>query len=191
MVGQYLTASKRVGSIQWNLYWPYLKRASVLVPPIEDLARPPLPSHYMDLAHPPAHRGAKQKLIGSPPRRETGLSSIAPSRVGSTSARASPTPPTNRRASSGSATCQREWEVRRAKTLFREVDQRSATGSEVLLSLRMYEGLIPHHQVSHIPTSAEALVGYKRVEPGQYCHESNEGCYWTLRGGRQASYRES
>lgn len=33
MVDQYLIASKGVGSIQRNLYWPELKRASVLIPP--------------------------------------------------------------------------------------------------------------------------------------------------------------
>ena len=59
------------------------------------------------------------------------------------------------------------WEVRRAKHLFREVDHRSATGTEVLLSLRMYQGLVPHNEVSTIPISAQALVGFKKVEPGQ------------------------
>jgi len=59
------------------------------------------------------------------------------------------------------------WEVWRAKHLFREVDHRSATGTEVLLSLRMYRGLVPHHDVSTVPITAEALVGYKKVEPGQ------------------------
>ena len=59
------------------------------------------------------------------------------------------------------------WEVRRAKYLFQEVDNRSATGTEVLLSLRMYKGLVPHNQVSTIPITAEALVGFKKVKPGQ------------------------
>ena len=36
MVDQYLIASKGVGSIQRNLYWQELKRASVLVPPIDE-----------------------------------------------------------------------------------------------------------------------------------------------------------
>ncbi len=33
MVGQYLVCSKGVGTIQRNLYWPYLKRAVTLLPP--------------------------------------------------------------------------------------------------------------------------------------------------------------
>ncbi len=59
------------------------------------------------------------------------------------------------------------WSVRRAKHLFREVDRRSVAGTEVLLSLRMYQGLVPHNEVSTTPISAQALVGFKKVEPGQ------------------------
>ena len=36
MVSQYLVASKGVGTIQRNLYWPKLKRAYVTVPPFEE-----------------------------------------------------------------------------------------------------------------------------------------------------------
>jgi type I restriction enzyme S subunit len=59
------------------------------------------------------------------------------------------------------------WEVRSAKHLFREVDHRSATGTEVLLSLRMYHGLVPHNELSRIPITAQALVGFKKVKCGQ------------------------
>jgi type I restriction enzyme S subunit len=59
------------------------------------------------------------------------------------------------------------WEVRRLKTLFREVDDRSDTGTEVLLSLRMHRGLVPHTEVSKVPITAEALIGFKRCRPGQ------------------------
>jgi type I restriction enzyme, S subunit len=59
------------------------------------------------------------------------------------------------------------WDVRRAKRLFREIDQRSTMGIEELLSLRMYKGLVPHKDVSATPISAQALVGYKKVAPGQ------------------------
>ena len=38
MVDQYLAASKGVGSIQRNLYWPHCKRASALVPPLQEQA---------------------------------------------------------------------------------------------------------------------------------------------------------
>lgn len=59
------------------------------------------------------------------------------------------------------------WEVKRAKYLFREVDSRSTDGTEILLSLRMYRGLIPHNEVSTVPIGPSALVGFKHVQPGQ------------------------
>ena len=59
------------------------------------------------------------------------------------------------------------WDVRRAKYLFREVDNRSTTGRDVLLSLRMYQGLVPHNEVSQIPIGADNLIGFKKVQPEQ------------------------
>jgi len=59
------------------------------------------------------------------------------------------------------------WEVLRTKQLFTEVDCRTTTGTEVLLSLRMYQGLVPHTEVSTVPISADSLIGFKKVEPGQ------------------------
>jgi type I restriction enzyme S subunit len=38
MVSQYLVCSKGVGSIQRNLYWPHLKRVSVVIPPPDEQA---------------------------------------------------------------------------------------------------------------------------------------------------------
>jgi type I restriction enzyme S subunit len=37
------------------------------------------------------------------------------------------------------------WDVRRLKTIFREVDDRTDSGTETLLSLRMQHGLVDHH----------------------------------------------
>ena len=39
MVNQYLVSSKGVGSIQRNLYWPHLKRATVAIPPVDEQVR--------------------------------------------------------------------------------------------------------------------------------------------------------
>lgn len=55
------------------------------------------------------------------------------------------------------------WELKRAKWLFRERDERSTTGEEVLLSLRMERGLVPHNEVSEKQTRAEDLIGYKKT----------------------------
>ncbi len=59
------------------------------------------------------------------------------------------------------------WKIRRCKSLFREVDVRTDTGEETLLSLRMYQGLVPHNEVSERPISSAQLVGYKFTQPGQ------------------------
>jgi type I restriction enzyme S subunit len=59
------------------------------------------------------------------------------------------------------------WRVQRIKTILREVDRRSANGTERLLSLRMNVGLVDHHALGgkHIPPSV--LIGYKHVLPGE------------------------
>ena len=59
------------------------------------------------------------------------------------------------------------WEVRRIKYLLREVDVRSTTGEETLLSLRMIQGLVPHDEHFARPGQAPTLIGYKVVHPGQ------------------------
>jgi type I restriction enzyme S subunit len=59
------------------------------------------------------------------------------------------------------------WELKRAKWLFWERDQRSTTGEEVLLSLRMERGLVPHNDVSVKQTQPDELVGYKLVSTGE------------------------
>ena len=59
------------------------------------------------------------------------------------------------------------WEVVPLKRLFRERNDRSTTGAETLLSLRMNEGLVPHDDVSDKQIGADALKDYKQVFPGQ------------------------
>ncbi|GAA0547870.1 type I restriction enzyme S subunit [Rhizomicrobium palustre] len=59
------------------------------------------------------------------------------------------------------------WEMKRSKWLFLERDDRSTDGSEVLLSLRMERGLVPHNDVSEKHTRPEELIGYKKTSVGQ------------------------
>lgn len=59
------------------------------------------------------------------------------------------------------------WTIRKAKWLFRERDERSTTGEEVLLSLRMERGLVPHNEVSEKQTRAEELIGYKKISSSE------------------------
>ncbi len=62
MVAQYLVASKGVGSIQRNLYWPHLKRVSTLMPPLPEQAAI---VRYLDYVDRRVRRltRAKRKLI--------------------------------------------------------------------------------------------------------------------------------
>ena len=60
------------------------------------------------------------------------------------------------------------WEVRRLKHLLREVDERSITGTEPLLSMRMHHGLVLFTEHFSRPPQASTLVGFKIVRPGQF-----------------------
>jgi type I restriction enzyme S subunit len=60
------------------------------------------------------------------------------------------------------------WEVLRIKYLLREMDERSKTGSEPLLSMRMHHGLVPFAEHFTRPPQAATLVGFKVVRPGQF-----------------------
>lgn len=59
------------------------------------------------------------------------------------------------------------WDITRIKHLLSEVDERSTTGEETLLSMRQLQGLVPHHEVSEKEFAPEDLVGYKKVRAGQ------------------------
>lgn len=59
------------------------------------------------------------------------------------------------------------WEVIKFKHLFSENTRRSSTGEEVLFSLRMELGLVPHNDVSDKPIPTENLIDYKIVDKGQ------------------------
>jgi type I restriction enzyme S subunit len=59
------------------------------------------------------------------------------------------------------------WKAPRLKTVFHEVDQRSGTGVEPLLSLRMREGLVDHHETGGKPIPAAGLTHYKVTRPGE------------------------
>lgn len=59
-----------------------------------------------------------------------------------------------------------DWRIMRLKTLLQEHDDRSTTGSEPLLSLRMRQGLVPAAAYSKKPVHPEHLIGYKKVDRG-------------------------
>ncbi len=60
----------------------------------------------------------------------------------------------------------KHWEVRRAKYLFREVDERSTTGGEELLSVSHITGVTPRSQKNVTMFKAESNMGYKICRVG-------------------------
>ena len=60
------------------------------------------------------------------------------------------------------------WTVTRIKYVLREVDLRSTTGHETLLSMRMYQGIVPFAEHFTRPPQAATVVGFKVVRPGQF-----------------------
>lgn len=62
----------------------------------------------------------------------------------------------------------RHWNVVRIKYLLREVNERSLTGSEPLLSMRMHHGVVKFAEHFTRPPQAATLVGFKVVRPGQF-----------------------
>ena len=59
------------------------------------------------------------------------------------------------------------WRVLRIKNVLREVDRRSSTGNETLLSMTRQHGLVRYEDISKKPASAATLVGYKICEQGE------------------------
>ncbi|MGE3671733.1 MAG: restriction endonuclease subunit S, partial [Polyangiaceae bacterium] len=160
MVSQYLVCSKGVGSIQRNLYWPHLKRVTAVLPPLEEQAAI---VRFLGYANGRIQRyiQAKKKLIKLLEEQKRAIIHRAVTQGVNPGARLKPS------GVEWLGDVPEHWEVRRLKTLFREVNKRSETGTETLLSLRMHQGLVPHEDVSDKPIPPSALVGYKHVVPGQ------------------------
>ncbi len=59
------------------------------------------------------------------------------------------------------------WKIWRIKYLVKEVDRRSTTGAEPLLSMRMHHGLVLFADHFTRPPQAATLKGFKIVAPGQ------------------------
>ena len=71
------------------------------------------------------------------------------------------------------------WEVRRAKFIFRELDERSITGSEQLLTVSSEKGVIPRAETEVTMFQARSYVGHKLCWPGDLVINS----LWAWAGG--------
>lgn len=58
------------------------------------------------------------------------------------------------------------WDEQRGKVFFREINERSETGNEELLSVSHLTGVTPRSQKNVTMFKAESYVGHKRCQPG-------------------------
>ena len=159
MVSQYVIASKGVGSIQRNLYWPYLKRARTLIPPLPEQVAI---VRYLDYVDVRVRRltEAKRKLIGLLTEYKQAIIHRAVTHG------LDPNVPLKDSGIEWLGMVPQHWEVRRVKTLFKEKDQRTDNGDGLLLSLTRSRGIMPHSEVSRRMASASDLSKYKICQPG-------------------------
>ena len=71
------------------------------------------------------------------------------------------------------------WGIKRGKSVFQSIDQRSATGKEELLTVSSARGVVPRRTASVTMFKAESYLGYKLCWPGDLVINS----LWAWGGG--------
>jgi type I restriction enzyme S subunit len=71
------------------------------------------------------------------------------------------------------------WKVKRAKSIFQRIDQRSSTGREELLTVSSARGVVPRRTANVTMFKAESYIGYKLCWPGDLVINS----LWAWAGG--------
>lgn len=77
------------------------------------------------------------------------------------------------------------WEVKRAKSVFQRIDERSKTGREELLTVSSARGIVPRKGANVTMFKAESYIGYKLCWPGDLVINS----LWAWAGGLGVSKR--
>ena len=158
MVNQFVTASKGVGDIQRQIYWPLLRFVQTLLPPLSEQAAI---VRYLDHADRRIRRyiRAKQKLITLLEEQKQAIIHRAVTRGLDPNVRLKPS------GVEWLGDVPEHWEVMRSRLLFKEVNVRSTTGKETHMSMSQTLGLVPSHMVERTLTS-ESYVGGKLCEKG-------------------------
>ena len=159
MVAQYVTSSKGVGDIQRDIHTPWLKNVKVPLPPPTEQAAI---VRFLDWANGRLERAirAKRKVIALLNEQKQAIIHRAVTRGLDPSVHLKP---------SGIpwlGDIPQHWEVRRAKYLYREVDERSPDGSEELLSVSHLTGVTPRSQKNITMFKAASYAGHKLCQPG-------------------------
>ena len=159
MVDQYLICSKGVGTIQRNLYWPHLKHVGVVAPPPDEQAAI---VRFLDWANGRLERAiwAKRKVIALLNEQKQAIIHRTVTRG------LDPSGPLKPSGIPWLGDIPAHWDIRRAKYLFREVDERSMDGSEELLSVSHLTGITPRSQKNITMFKAASYVAHKVCKPG-------------------------
>ena len=141
-----------------HIYSGDLKHLYIALPPILEQAAIARYLHHVD------HRvrryvGAKEKLIGLLEEEKQAIINQAVTRGLDPKVRLKPS------GVEWLGDVPEHWEVRRAKFFYREVDERSTTGTEELLSVSHITGVTPRKNTVTM-FLAESNIGYKRCQLG-------------------------
>ena len=149
----------RVG--QWDLSIPGMRQIPVLVPSVDEQAAI---VRFLDHANRKIDGfiRAKRKLIGLLNEQKQAIIHRAVTRG------LDPDVPLKPSGIPWLGDIPKHWEAMRIKYLLREVDNRSITGLEPLLSMRMHHGLVVFSEHFTRPPQAATLVGFKIVRPRQF-----------------------
>lgn len=158
MVAQYVVASRGVGDIQRNLYYPDLRGSLVPVPP---------PDEQEAIVQFLGHANRKIDGLIRVKRKLTALLGEQKQAVIHRAVTRGPNPNAPLKPSDipWLGDIPKHWEVRRAKYLFREIDERSKTGKETHLAMSQRLGLVPSDMVESSLRS-ESYAGAKLCKEG-------------------------
>lgn len=157
-VAHFAQASDGVRIGQWDLSIPGMREIPVLVPPSDEQAAI---VRFLDHANGKIERAirAKRKLIALLNEQKQAIIHRAVTRGLDPNVNLKP---------SGNpwlGDVPEHWVVRRAKYVFREVDERSRTGEEELLSVSHITGVTPRSEKNITMFKAASYVGYKMCRP--------------------------
>lgn len=159
MVSQYLVCSKGVGTIQRNVYWPQLKRAKVIIPPLEEQREIVtfLDERTADID---AAIEKKEQLIELL-REQKNI------RIYQAALRGlNPKVPTRDSGVSWIGAIPAHWDVIPNRYIFREQNLRSLHGQETHLSMSQRYGLVPAKELDVQTLQSESYDGAKLCQKG-------------------------
>ena len=145
--------------LRQNLAFSDFKRMPILIPPADEQAAI---VRFLNHASGRIERaiGAKQKLMALLNEQKQAIIHRAVTRG------LDPTVPLKPSGIPWLGDIPQHWEVLRAKYIFYEVDERSTSGDEELLSVSHITGVTPRSQKNITMFKAESYVGHKLCRPG-------------------------